>query len=227
MTSPANTTPVLATSLTPWKRVPISDNGEGLVILTGLTSKPWHNYIGRDGSLDEVWLRVGVAKKLWEAQSYLPKGTRLLVLDGWRPRALHKKIMEEDLKAIKSTPDLQIILDPPDLTKDHPAASLTGGRVGVTLSDEKGMLDMGSIIRRPCPEALMYFYSNSSVLDHQLFHQRRMLLCSAMTRAGFSSGMGSWWRYQFGTQEHHALVGGEAQYGLVKGLPSGHKYRKD
>ena len=209
--------------LTPWREVPIKDNGEGLVILTGLNSNPWHRHIGREGALDEVWLRIGTIKKLWEAQSYLPKGTRLLVLDGWRPVELHRKIVEADVLEIASQPELEIILDARDTSPKHPAPSLTGGRVGVTLCDQSGQsLDMGSIIRKPCPQALMYHYSHSRAEKNKQIHDRRMLLCSVMTRAGFSSDGGSWWRYQYGTQHHHSLVGGTAQYGLVESLPEGH-----
>lgn len=212
--------------LTPWREVPIEDNQEGLVRMTGLYSKAWHREVGRAGSLDEVWLRLGTARKLFEAQSYLPLGIKLMVLDGWRTRELHKQIVEADLEEIADRPELEDILDPRDLSEKHPAPSLTGGRVGVTLCDDMGEpLEMGSVVRRPCPEAFTYHYYGKRSEKSKLYHGRRMCLLVAMTRAGFSSDPGAWWRFQYGTQQHHSLVGGPAQYGLVDQLPGDHAER--
>lgn len=213
-------------SLTPWRQVPIEDNNESLVRMTGLYSNPWHHQLGREGSLNEVWLRLGTARKLWEAQDYLPQDLKLMVLDGWRPRELHRQIVEADIQEIADRPELEEILDPRDLAPGHPAPSLTGGRVGVTLCDPEGEpLDMGSVIRRPCPEALTYHYHGRRSKQAKLYHGRRMCLLVAMTRAGFSGDSGAWWRFQYGTQQHHSLVGGPAQYGMVTRLPGDHEER--
>lgn len=213
-------------ALTPWRQVPIEDNNESLVRMTGLHSRSWHREIGREGSLNEVWLRIGTARKLWEAQHFLPRGIKLMVLDGWRPIRLHQQIVEADILEIKDRPELEEILDPRDLSPLHPAPSLTGGRVGVTLCDDLGEpLDMGSVVRRPCPEAFTYHYYDKRGKNAKLYHGRRMCLLVAMTRAGFSSDTGAWWRFQYGTQQHHALVGGPAQYGLVTKLPGDHEER--
>jgi D-alanyl-D-alanine dipeptidase len=209
--------------ITPWRDVPIADCGEGMVQLTGLTSMPWHQHLNRAGALNEIWLRIGTAQRLWAAHKYLPKGTRLLVLDAWRTIELHQTIIEEDRLDIINNPELDDVIDPRDINPKHPAPSLTGGRVGVTLCDDDLIpLDMGSPVRRVCPQARLYYYYDKRSENSKEFHKRRMLLCSVMTRAGFSSDSGAWWRYQYGTQQHHALVGGPAQYGLVTDLPGDH-----
>lgn len=213
-------------SLTAWRHVPIEENGEPLVRLTGLYSQSWHRTMGRPGSLDEIWMRVNTNRNLFKAQSYLPQGIKLLVLDGWRPVALHQKIVTADLLEIAAHPELKEILDPADITAKHPAPSLTGGRVGITLCDDQGEpLDMGSVVRHPCLEALTYYYHDKHSEQAELFHKRRMCLLAAMTRSGFSSDGGAWWRFQHGTQHHHSLVGGPAQYGLVTHLPGDHEAR--
>ena len=210
--------------LTPWRQVPIEDNQESLVRLTGLFSTPWHQQVGRAGALNEVWLRLGTARKLFEAQTYLPKGVKLMVLDGWRSTEFHSKVVEADVLEIFERPELEEIIDPRDTSPLHPAPSLTGGRVGVTLCDDEGTpLDMGSVVRRPCPQASTYFFHDKRSESSKLLHGRRMCLLVAMTRSGFSSDNGAWWRFQYGTQQHHALVGGPAQYGLVEQLPGGHQ----
>lgn len=210
----------------PWRDIKINECGESLVRLTGIWSLPWHASQGVDDALSEVWLRVGVAKMLWEAQDYLPEDTKLLVLDAWRPKRLHKRLVEGDQKALieRLGPDqaqryIDLLVDPADLDPAHPAPSLTGGRVGVSLCDIEGKpLEMGSFPRELSERSMTYYFSG---IDEEL-HNRRQALISAMTRAGFSSDEGAWWRFQFGTQIHHSKVGGQAIYGLIEELPPGH-----
>lgn len=209
-----------------WRNVEIRECGESLVRLTGIWSLPWHAEHGVDDALSEVWLRVGVAKMLWEAEDYLPDDVRLLVLDAWRPSQLHQRLIAGDRQEIierlgrqNAEPYLETLLDPPDLDPNHPAPSLTGGRVGVSLCDLDGRpLDMGSAPRELSERSLTEYFTS----DDNPFHERRQTLIAAMTRAGFSSDRGAWWRFQFGTQMHHLLVGGPAIYGMVDSLPPGH-----
>lgn len=209
-----------------WRNVEINECGESLVRLTGIWSLPWHANQGVSDALSEVWLRVGVAKMLWEAEEYLPDDVRLLVLDAWRPRPLHQRLVAGDRKELverlgeeAAAPYLERLIDPADLDSKHPAPSLTGGRVGVSLCDLQGRpIDMGSRPRELSERSLTNYFRGKN----ELYDKQRQTLISAMTRAGFSSDEGAWWRFQFGTQMHHWLVGGDAIYGAVDELPPGH-----
>lgn len=162
--------------------------------------------------------REEVALRLVRADSALPGGVRLLVLECHRPVELQARYWEADLRELRERrPDWPVerlveknaeFVAPPWETPPHS----TGGAVDVTLADSTGAeLDMGS----PVNELGPFMRTAAGGLPVRAAENRRLLLC-AMEAAGFVNYGHEWWDYHYGDR-YWAFASGErvARYGAV------------
>ncbi|WP_207061046.1 M15 family metallopeptidase [Motiliproteus sp. SC1-56] len=215
-------------------RIPIRDNHEPLVPC-GLSDGrirvyPAYYQLGVPGALPDCHLREGVYERLLAAAQSLPKGVRLVLLDGWRPFAVQQYLFEtlNDILA-KQRPELspsrrlawaRELVAPPSFEADHPSPHLTGGAVDLTLCDEAGrLLPMGSRFDEATARAhTAYFEARTNLsADERVMRDNRRLLYQTMASVGFSNLPSEWWHYDFGDQLW-ADAHGEAQacYGATR-----------
>ncbi len=183
--------------------IPIKENNEPLVDLREFPQILIDNRKKEDS--DSFFkLRESVVEKLLEAQKYLPKGIRFLVIEGYRPLSLQNKYFQNySEKLSKDHPDwdkpkiykeASIFVAPPDIIPPH----TTGGAVDLTLATDNGKeLDMGTpmnISPIRCNETCFTLAKNIS----KQAKANRQLLIKTISKAGFVNYPTEWWHWSYG-----------------------------
>ncbi|GAA1632896.1 M15 family metallopeptidase [Catellatospora bangladeshensis] len=197
--------------------VPVAECGEPLVDLRTVRALRMDDrFAGADGAYARV--RLGVADRLVNAQTLLPAGIRLLVLEGHRPAAAQERLFAAAVARLRAErPDADdawlrgaaaVHHAPPAL-----APHVTGGAVDLTLVGRDGApLWMGSLVHDPdpahCPTGC------DGVVGDARGH--RDLLTGAMRRAGLVNYAAQWWHWSYGDRYWAHLTGAPAaRYGEV------------
>ena len=171
-------------------------------------------------------LRRSVLKRLILAQQYLSEinpQLQLALFDAWRPIPVQKfmfnhTILETckskgiDINDLSANVGISEVIEEvsrfwakPSSDPLTPPPHSTGAAIDLTLADMKGNpLDLGGEIDFIGAKSSPNFYENdSSSLScpfHQIFHDRRSLLCSVMEQAGFVQHPNEWWHFSYGDQ---------------------------
>lgn len=217
-----------------WKKLPISECGERLVPIGAFSDYPqietYAEYFGKKlkGALCTVFVREGVAKRLAKAATFLPRGHKLFVWDGYRPTAVQQALFDSHVKVLegdgvpcdKAIVDAQRFVSIPSEDPTKPAPHLTGGAVDLTIiNEERIQLQMGTPFDSNTPESATRFYEELTAGQFDDWKRRymrnRRLLWNVMTAAGFSNYPEEWWHYDFGNQFHAARTGVIAIYGAA------------
>lgn len=190
------------------KQVPIVDANEALIPIPNnkrLTSYPIYFAKNIPNAIDICVARSSVVQKLQQAAELLPEHLGIMVLDGWRSRAVQSGVQEDirttikrDYAHLSQLEQEQLLLDfvapvIPNFISPH----LTGGAVDVTLFDTQtgDWIDMGSSFDEPTPRSHTDYYE--SFPDSEACYYRR-LLYSVMTQVGFTNLPTEWWHFDFG-----------------------------
>ncbi|MEU3402901.1 M15 family metallopeptidase [Streptomyces sp. NPDC006670] len=205
--------------------MPVADNGEpladvrasGELLLDDRRSDPAYAF---------AHLRSGVLDRLLHAQSLLPDGLRLLVVEGFRPPALQQRYFEEyatelraahaDWPAEELRAQASRYVSPPEI-----APHSAGAAVDLTLVDADGAeLDMGTRVNASPEESAGACYTLADGLPHQA-RLHRATLSRVLTAAGLVNYGTEWWHWSFGDR-YWALMTGEpaALYGPASQSPS-------
>lgn len=211
----------------PWTAVPIAECGEPLVEVEGgdrIHVRPIYRALGHDHALGGVFLRAGVVDLLHQAAATLPEDLSLLLWDGWRPvelqRALYSIYRAElerssGLGGSELETHLQEFVSIPSTDPRKPSPHLTGGAVDLTLADATGAaIDMGGRFDELTDRSRTEYYHDATSADGGRFHERRQLLLSVMTSAGFTNFPSEWWHFDYGNQFWAQHRGRPAFYGL-------------
>jgi D-alanyl-D-alanine dipeptidase len=170
---------------------------------------------------DSCLLRKSVAQKLLNAQSLLPNGLRLKLIDGYRPLSAQREIFTEYFNAYKqkhkgctdeeAEKDTEMwVTNPKKVTPPHS----TGGAMDITIIDASNKeLEMGS----PINAADGRLAKTDSSLISQVERKNRNLLISTMQTAGFTNYPMEWWHWSYGEWMWAMTEGKEAIYDSVKG----------
>ena len=200
--------------------VPVRECGAPLVDLraTGsLLLDPRH----ADPAGDFAHLRRGLVARLEEAQSLLPGGLRLLVVEGYRPPALQERYFAEHRDELRALhPDLPAAevarlasryISPPQVAP-HPA----GAAVDLTLATADGAeLDLGTRVNADPEESGGRCFTASPAIGPAARENRRML-AAALTAVGLVNYPTEWWHWSFGDRYWAAVTGAPAAcYGPV------------
>ncbi|MFB8087493.1 M15 family metallopeptidase [Streptomyces sp. NPDC055992] len=170
-------------------------------------------------------LREGVAGRLLEAQATLPRGLRLLFVEGYRPPTLQRRYFEEYADRLRA--------DNPGWSAErvHAAASRyvsppeiaphsAGAAVDLTLADADGReLDLGTRMNADPEESDGACYTDALNISEDA-RANREILGSALTRAGLVNYPTEWWHWSFGDR-YWALTTGQAaaRYGAKETGP--------
>lgn len=205
----------------PYRDVPIRECGENLVTLPpDIHRVAPHPYVVLGAPYEKTspfMVRTGILEKLRRAQTYLQatdSECRLQIFDAYRPVAVQQfmvdwtfqeQLTRHNLKAAELTPEqrqelLEKVYEFWAVPSDDPATPpphSTGAAVDLTLVDPEGnSLDMGSAIDEISERS---YPDHFSAIDNA-FHRNRMLLKSAMVRAGFHQHSREWWHFSYGDQ---------------------------
>ncbi|MFC8943990.1 M15 family metallopeptidase [Streptomyces rochei] len=164
-------------------------------------------------------VRQGVVTRLQQAQSLLPGGVQLLLIEGYRPPSLQRRYFEEysdelarahpDWKAAELREAASRFVSPPEI-----APHSAGAAVDVTLIDHQGReLDMGTRVNASPEESEGACYTAAPNLSTRA-RTNRATLGDALSTAGLINYGTEWWHWSFGdrywalqTQQPAALYG--------------------
>ena len=179
------------------------------------------------GSVDALWLREGVARRLAKVDARLrAEGLSLFLYDAWRPRAVqayfHDVWFPAELR--RRRPELEGAALLQEVERywsapseaGAPAPHATGGAVDLTLAWAGGSpLYMGSLFDDVTEQAhLDHFEGAGFSFSDEEARANRRLLYWVMTEAGFSAHPDEWWHFSFGDQMWAGLTGAtSAHYG--------------
>ncbi len=205
-------------------RIPERDNHEPLVDLRDyLPSMP----MARPHVIPYV--RKRVAEMVLEAQSRLPSGIYLALIEGWRPIQRQQRIYDfmwksateaypnRDHRSLRRTVCRWVA----PTNQKAPPGHCTGAAVDVLLVDAEGtQIDVVSPYER-------FQASRTYTLGlTEPAKRNRMLLVEAMLASGFSNCRDEWWHYSYGDAGWAVRTGRpECFYGLIKLDPD--LYRED
>ncbi|MDI1464757.1 M15 family metallopeptidase [Catellatospora sp. KI3] len=193
--------------------VPVADCGEPLVDVRAMAALRMDQLVADvDGSYAQV--RQGVADRLVMAQMLLPRGLRLLVVEGYRRAEEQQRLFEAAVARLRADrPDGDDSLrraaarhcPPPPL-----APHLTGGAVDLTLCTVDGVrLWLGTELH----DTGSALCTSDADVDRQA-RANRDLLGSAMRQAGLVNYPAQWWHWSYGDRYWALLTGAPAaRYG--------------
>jgi D-alanyl-D-alanine dipeptidase len=164
-------------------------------------------------------VRLSVVDRLTAAQTQLPRGLRLLLVEGYRPYTLQECYFAGSVARMRRTHPgwteerLRVeagkYVSPPEV-----APHVAGGAVDVTLCTADGTeLPMGTEVNATPPEHGEQCYTESSGISAEARINRRVLI-AAMTATGFVNYPTEWWHWSYGDRYWGLVIGAlHAQYG--------------
>ena len=217
-------------SITPpnirYRTLPIEESGEKLISLTGLSDRikvfPFYYSVGIEGSINDCYVREGVAARLVLVAEKLPQGMFLLALDGYRPyevqlslyNTIRADFIAKGLTGEELEREVNTFVAYPSNNLDAPEPHLSGGSIDLTIATEEGWLDMGTEFDEFVDRAETDWYEkieNPSKEDI-IRRDNRRLLYNLMIEAGFANYEGEWWHYDYGNQRWAMMTGNTAIY---------------
>ncbi len=199
--------------------VSVVESGEELVDVRACPSlrldsrhrDPYGNY---------ALLRSGIVDRLARAEAALPDGLHLLIIEGYRPRALQLAYFTEYSDQLRAEhpdwPGAMLIsmasryIAPPDV-----APHTAGAAVDLTLCRADGVeLDMGTPVNASPEDSSGACYFAASVSPTP--RANRDLLARVLGYAGLVNYPTEWWHWSYGDRYWaHATGAGQARYAAI------------
>lgn len=189
------------------------------------------HYCPIPGSVQQLWVREGVALRLLEAEQRLrEEELGLWLFDAWRPTAIqayfHDAWMPKELRHRrpdlgKEAVDAEIskYWSTPTTNAASPAPHLTGGAIDLSIcwADSGERLWMGSIFDDVSAISHTDHFERSRAKDTLALSDdearaNRRLLYWIMREAGFCSNPTEWWHFSYGDQMWARLTGARAAF---------------
>jgi D-alanyl-D-alanine dipeptidase len=164
-------------------------------------------------------IRAGIADRLVAAQTLLPRGLRLLVVEGYRPIALQRRYFNDFCARVRD--------DHPEWTAEHVheyasghiappdyAPHVAGAAVDLTVCEEDGVgLPMGTPVNASPDESGSARYTASTAISPEA-RANRNILSGVLTAVGLVNYPTEWWHWSYGDR-YWAFVNGRpaARYG--------------
>ncbi|HBX77971.1 MAG TPA: hypothetical protein DEG43_10010 [Acidimicrobiaceae bacterium] len=184
----------------------ITDAGEPLVILSGITCINAYANTGWSGTDSTMWIRETVLSKLLHVQDRLPDPFSLGIFDAWRSMTTISALYRH-FYGPGSTLKPGFLADPNHLSIVPPHQ--TGAAVDLTLCVSGTPLSLGTSFDEFTPLAARSAFEEpgSEVLDDlgesrcAQIRELRRLLDDHMCSAGFAPNDQEWWHFSYGDQE--------------------------
>ncbi|MEO3809846.1 M15 family metallopeptidase [Sphaerisporangium sp. B11E5] len=157
-------------------------------------------------------VRLSVADRLTAAQTQLPRGLRLLLVEGFRPYTLQESYFVNCMARMRRAhpgwtekrlrTEAGKYVSPPDV-----APHVAGGAVDVTLCTADGTeLPMGTEVNATPPEYGEECFTRSPLIPDEARANRRILI-DALTATGFVNYPTEWWHWSYGDRYWAFVVG--------------------
>ncbi len=180
--------------------IPVEESGEELVDVRGR--------LRVDGRMADpegafAHLRRGLATRLEHAQERLPRGYRLLVVEGYRPMATQQQIFDKysaELQAIfpEMSPGEIYVAASRYVSPVEVAPHTAGAAVDLTLCTEDGVeVDMGTPLNATPEQSDGACYTDAPGISPEA-RRHRELLGSALDSAGLVNYPTEWWHWSYG-----------------------------
>jgi len=198
--------------------VPSRDDGDPLVDVRDV---PELRLDGRAADAEGAYarLRSEVVARLVEAQSKLPEGVRLLVVEGYRPYAAQQAIFtgyRDELRRLHPGWDEQRLYVEASkfVSPVEVAPHSTGGAVDLTLCTGEGVeLDMGTAIDATPVESGNACFTAAATISAAA-RENRQILIDALTAVGMVNYPTEWWHWSYGDRYWALMTGApETRYG--------------
>jgi D-alanyl-D-alanine dipeptidase len=201
------------------------DNGEPLVDIREVMELRWDSRLADDAGAFAL-LREGVVQRLITAQSALPYGFRLLIVEGYRPAPLQRRIFEEYKDELRLRyphwteeryhVEASKYVSPPEV-----APHGTGGAVDLTMCTADGIeLDLGTAVN-DSPEASGNRCFTASKEISADARRNRQTLVAALSEAGMVNYPTEWWHWSFGDRYWaFSTRAASTRYGAVAVAPA-------
>ncbi|KOV67338.1 dipeptidase [Streptomyces sp. AS58] len=181
--------------------IPVDECGEALVDVRAHGLRVDTRRQDAAGTFAHV--RQGVLSRLLHAQSLLPSGLYLLLVEGYRLPALQRRYFEKYYDELaRAHPDWQAarireatsrFVSPPDI-----APHSAGAAVDLTLVDHQGReLDMGTRVNASPEESDGACYTEAPGLGDRA-RTNRATLGTALSAAGLVNYGTEWWHWSYG-----------------------------
>jgi len=192
--------------------IPVKESGEPLVDVRGRLRVD-------DRLADDqgayAHLRAGVLQRLVHAESLLPAGYHLLIVEGYRPVATQRKIFDDYRATLTGlTPEESYVAASRYVSPVEVAPHTAGAAVDLTLCSPDGVeYDMGTQVNdNPEQSEGACYTAAPNISDDARAH--RKLLAAALEAAGLVNYPTEWWHWSYGdrywamtTKSGHALYG--------------------
>jgi D-alanyl-D-alanine dipeptidase len=172
--------------------IPAVESGEELVDLetVGISAE------GRQ------YVREGLADRLAVAQTFLPTGVRLHVVEGLRPLESQREIYDGYLAEVKrlnpDIPDAEArTLASRFVSPVEVAPHVAGAAVDLTLIGENGPFDLGTPIDATPEQSNGACFFEATNISREA-RTNRSLLADVLTAAGLVNYPTEWWHWSFG-----------------------------
>jgi zinc D-Ala-D-Ala dipeptidase len=208
-------------------KVPVIECGEILCDLRDVDAVRMDERLAdADGAYAQI--RAGIADRLVAAQTLLPPGLRLLVVEGYRPIDLQRRYFAEYCAQVRLIyPDwsyAQILehasryISPPEV-----APHVAGAAVDLTVCAEDGTeLPMGTDVNASPEETDDACYTASTAISAEA-RANRQILCGVLSTVGLVNYPTEWWHWSYGDR-YWAYVNGRpaARYGPAEYRATAH-----
>ncbi|GAA3500237.1 M15 family metallopeptidase [Streptomyces prasinosporus] len=195
--------------------VPVQECGERLVDVRRDSSLLVDERKWQDSSGAFAYLRHGVLERLLEAQAQLPRGVRLLFVEGYRPPSLQRHYFDEYAAQLRAGhPDWSVeqvrsaasrYVSPPEI-----APHSAGAAVDLTLADADGReLDMGTRMNATPEESAGACYTQAENISEQA-RSHRDVLGAALATAGLVNYPTEWWHWSYGDRYWALMTAADA-----------------
>ncbi|MFD7574063.1 M15 family metallopeptidase [Streptomyces sp. NPDC059810] len=183
--------------------VPVRECGEQLVDVRGGGALLVDERKRLDTAGAFAHLREGVLDRLLTAQAQLPRGMRLLFVEGYRPPALQRHYFDEYAAELRAEhPDWAAerirsaasrYVSPPEI-----APHSAGAAVDLTLADDEGReLDLGTRMNASPEESAGACYTQADTIGVDA-RRHRDVLSTALSAAGLVNYPTEWWHWSYG-----------------------------
>jgi D-alanyl-D-alanine dipeptidase len=189
-------------------RITAIESGEPLVDLYG------RGVLARD----RQFVREGLADRLAIADSFLPTGVRLYVVEGLRDLAVQQEIYDgyrAELELLNpGISDAEVhVLASRFVSPVEVAPHVAGAAVDLTLVGEHGPFDLGTPIDATPEQSDGACFFDAANISREA-RTNRALLADVLTAAGLVNYPTEWWHWSFGDrywayseQQAHAIYG--------------------
>lgn len=171
-------------------------------------------------------VRSDVLERLLHANSALPSGVRLLVVEAYRPPSLQNRYFEEYREELRAEnpdwdPERLFLAASRYVSPPAIAPHSAGGAVDLTLCTDGGEeLDLGTRVNASPEESEGACYTGYRDLSAEARHHRDVM-AAALGEAGFVNYPTEWWHWSYGDRYWALATGaGGALYGPIEWRPA-------